>query len=76
MFHRPHRLRYEVKFDGDLESLAESLCPAALKAFRDWVDEKWLLLEITDYPFLPKYDLNEGMGQTGIRLGFSWKKFK
>jgi len=63
VFHRiPHRLRYEVKFDGDLESLAERLCPAALKAFRDWVDEKWpLLLEITGYPFLPRYDLNKAV---------------
>jgi len=76
VFHKiPHRLALErlneleglVKFSenlaiGDLEWLARRLCPKTLKAFKDWVGDKWVLLfEIIGYTLYPKYDLHKAV---------------
>lgn len=50
----------------DIERLAERLCPKALKAFRDWVGEKWILLfEIIGYTLYPKYDMHKAVMLVG-----------
>lgn len=76
VFHKiPHRLALEklegleglVKFSeelalSDLEDLAEKLCPKTLKAFMDWVGDKWILLfEIIGYTLYPRYDLHKAI---------------
>jgi len=75
VFHRiPHRLNLELleKLEGlarwaeglitNLEELAEKLCPKTLKAFKDWVGQKWaLLFEIIGYTLYPRYDLHKAV---------------
>jgi len=76
VFHKiPHRLALErleeleglVRFSeelavSDLEGLAEKLCPKTLKAFKDWVGDKWILLfEIIGYTLYPRYDLHKAI---------------
>jgi len=74
----PHRLAYE-KLDSiqgldkynqvpttTLEEIAEKLCPKSLKAFRDWVNDKWVLLfEIIGYTLYPRYDLHKAIMLVG-----------
>ncbi len=58
-----------VKFDEsmitnveNIERIAEELCPKSLKAFKDWVGEKWILLfEIIGYTLYPKHDLHKAV---------------
>jgi len=79
VFHRiPHRLNLDkwraiqglAKYDGvaalDIETIAQQLCPKTLKAFRDWVGEKWILLfEIIGYCMYPRYDLHKAIMLVG-----------
>ena len=38
----------------DLEELAKKYCPKALKAFKDWVGDRWVtLFELVGYPLFP-----------------------
>ena len=47
---------------SDIEKLANALCPRTLKTFKEWVNEKWLLLfEIIGYTLYPKYDLHKAI---------------
>ena len=77
-YHRiPHRLNLsllegleglEKYYEGlaDLRELASKLCPRALKAFEDWVGDKWVLLfEIAGYCLYPKYDLHKAVMLVG-----------
>ncbi|MGC9147775.1 MAG: DNA primase family protein [Infirmifilum sp.] len=75
VFHQiPHRLvvdgsdqvtgldKYSEVPTTTLEKIAESLCPKSLKAFKDWVGDKWILLfEIIGYTLYPKYDLHKAI---------------
>jgi len=69
-FHRiPHRLAYEKvqgKTWNSIEEMANELCPKTLKAFKDWVGDKWILLfEIIGYALYPKYSLNKAIMLVG-----------
>jgi putative DNA primase/helicase len=49
-----------------LESYAQKVCPNALKIFKEWVDEKWILLfEIIGYTLYPKYTFNKAIMLVG-----------
>ena len=49
-----------------LEEIAKSLCPKSLKAFKDWVGDKWVLLfEIIGYTLYPRYDLHKAVMLVG-----------
>jgi len=75
VFHRiPHRLalekleslegllRYSENLITNLEELAQRLCPRTLKAFRDWVGDKWILLfEVLGYTLYPRHDLHKAV---------------
>jgi len=76
VYHRiPHRLAIEkldrleglVKYDEELavsqlEDVAKVLCPKTLKAFKEWVGDKWILLfEIIGYTLYPRYDLHKAV---------------
>jgi len=70
VFHKiPHRLAVErVKgLEGlSIEELAQRLCPKTLKAFKDWVGDKWILLfEIIGYTLYPRYDFNKAIMLVG-----------
>ena len=75
VFHRiPHHLDVDklrgaheaLKTGKSYEEIASQLCPSILKAFRDWVGEKWLLLfELMGYTLLPRYDLNKAIMLVG-----------
>jgi len=70
VFHKiPHKLAVEkVRGLGGLgvEEPAQRLCPRALKAFRDWVGDKWILLfEIIGYTLYPRYDFNKAVMLVG-----------
>ncbi len=80
VYHRiPHRLAVEkldrleglVKYDEELavsqlEDVAKVLCPKTLKAFKDWVSDKWILLfEIIGYTLYPRYDLHKAVMLVG-----------
>lgn len=61
VFHKiPHNLITDTEYDGNLEGLAEKLCPNTLRTFKEWVDDFWInLFEIIGYCLYPKYDLNK-----------------
>ena len=80
--HIPHNLNVELlnelfkglelytKFKGidpkQLEELASKYTPKTLKAFKDWVGDKWILLyEIIGYTLFPKYVLNKAIMLVG-----------
>jgi len=80
VFHRiPHRLALDklesleglLKYSENLvvtnlEELAQKLCPRTLRAFKDWIGEKWpLLFEILGYTLYPKYDLHKAVMLVG-----------
>ncbi|QXJ29740.1 DNA primase, phage associated [Saccharolobus shibatae B12] len=46
----------------DIEELASRLCPRAFEVFKQWVDDKWVLLfEIIGYTLYPRYDFNKAI---------------
>jgi len=79
VFHRiPHRLdierldklegllKYSENLITNIEDLARELCPKTLKAFRDWVGDKWILLfEVIGYTLYPRYDLHKAIMLVG-----------
>jgi len=70
VFHKiPHKLVIErIKgLEGlGIEELAQRLCPKTLKAFKDWVGDKWILLfEIIGYTLYPRYDFNKAIMLVG-----------
>jgi len=80
VFHKiPHKLALEkleqleglLKYDEELavvnlEELAARLCPRSLKAFKDWVGDKWILLfEIIGYTLYPEYILHKAVMLVG-----------
>jgi len=49
-----------------IEKYAEEVCPNALRIFKEWVDEKWILLfEIIGYTLYPKYTFNKAVMLVG-----------
>ena len=66
----PWNLKFEEieKFEGkeitvqDVEQLAAQLCPKALEVFKQWVDDRWILLfEIIGYTLYPRYVFNKAI---------------
>jgi len=50
----------------DIEQLARRVCPKSLEAFKQWVDDKWILLfEVIGYTLYPKYVFNKAVLLTG-----------
>lgn len=50
----------------DIENLARRVCPRSLETFKQWVDDKWVLLfEVIGYTFYPKYIFNKAILLTG-----------
>lgn len=66
-----HHIDYNLNFDyifsnWSVEELAEKICPKALKTFKEWVNEKWVLLfEIIGYCLYPRYDFNKAIMLVG-----------
>ncbi|MBB5253140.1 phage/plasmid primase, P4 family [Sulfurisphaera ohwakuensis] len=51
----------EITVQG-IEELARRVCPKSLEAFKQWVDDKWILLfEIIGYTLYPRYDFNKAI---------------
>ena len=45
-----------------IEEIATALCPNSLKAFKEWVENKWILLfELIGYTLYPKYTFNKAV---------------
>jgi len=80
VFHKiPHKLALEslekleglLKYDEklaviNLEELAAKLCPRSLKAFKEWVGDKWILLfEIIGYTLYPDYPFHKAIMLVG-----------
>jgi len=70
----PWRVKIEEieKFQGkeitvqDIEDLAHRLCPKSLEVFKEWIDDKWILLfEVIGYTFYPRYVFNKAILLTG-----------
>lgn len=74
--HIPHNLRWELLEDNlkglekytapltasKIEELAGKVCPKSLKAFKEWVGDKYILLfEIIGYTLFPQYVLNKAV---------------
>ncbi len=58
-------LREAIEKDN-IEELFKKHAPEAYKAFRDWVDDKWiLLLEVIGYTLYPRYDLHKAIMLVG-----------
>jgi len=50
----------------DIEQIARRVCPKSLDAFKQWVDDKWILLfEVIGYTLYPKYIFNKAVLLTG-----------
>ncbi|WP_170254162.1 phage/plasmid primase, P4 family [Acidianus ambivalens] len=50
----------------DIEELARGVCPKSLETFKQWVDEKWVLLfEVIGYTLYPRYVFNKAILLTG-----------
>ncbi|BCU70814.1 phage/plasmid primase, P4 family [Stygiolobus caldivivus] len=71
-------LPWEVKFEEiekfmnkeitvkDIEELASRLCPKNLETFKQWVDDKWVLLfEVIGYTFYPEIKLRKAFMLVG-----------
>ncbi len=79
VFHRiPHNLnmdmvkriqglaRWKADIIDNIGDIASALCPKTLKAFRDWVGDKWILLyEIIGYTLYPRYPFNKAIMLVG-----------
>jgi putative DNA primase/helicase len=49
-----------------IEDLARRVCPKTLETFKQWVDDKWVLLfEVIGYTLYPKYVFNKAVLLTG-----------
>lgn len=49
-----------------IHEIASSLCPKTLKAFKEWVGDKWILLyEIIGFTLYPKYDIHKAIMLVG-----------
>lgn len=58
------RFREIDKFN--LEEIAKKACPKALKVFKEWVGEKWILLfELIGYCFFPRYVFHKAIMLVG-----------
>jgi putative DNA primase/helicase len=58
--------KYEEIGVEEIENIANELCPNALRIFKDWVGEKWILLfELIGYCFYPKYIYNKAVMLVG-----------
>jgi len=68
-----HQINYNLIIEdliieniNDIENAAKKFCPKALKAFKDWVGDKWILLfEIIGYCLYPKYDMHKAVMLVG-----------
>jgi len=61
----PHNLMTDVRYD-DIEKLAEEKCPKALKAFKDWVNDRWIqLFEIIGCTLYPRNDMEKAIFYVG-----------
>ena len=79
VFHRiPHDLnidmvkriqglaRWKADIVDNIGDIASALCPNTLKAFKDWVGDKWIILfEVIGYSLYPRYPFNKAIMLVG-----------